>query len=119
MLAISREGGKARARAGESNQMKINEQGFTERIASQANRTASVGDAAQNVSSKISGRQASSDSLQLSTLASRLQNASSLDASRTGRLTQIAKAVGSNTFQIDPAQISRAMISEAVHSKAG
>jgi anti-sigma28 factor (negative regulator of flagellin synthesis) len=98
--------------------MKISEQGFTERIPSQTSRTGSVGDAAQGSFSKVSGRQASSDSLQLSNLASRLQNTSSTDASRAGRLSQIAQAVNSNTFKIDPAQISKAMVSEAVQSKA-
>ncbi|MDQ2840770.1 MAG: flagellar biosynthesis anti-sigma factor FlgM [Acidobacteriota bacterium] len=98
--------------------MKISEQGFTERLPSQANRATSVGDSAQSPFSKISGRQTSSDNLQLSNLASRLQNASSTDAGRAGRLSQIAKAVKSNTFTIDPAQISRAMVSEAVQSNA-
>jgi anti-sigma28 factor (negative regulator of flagellin synthesis) len=100
-------------------QMKISEQGFTERIPSQTTgRTSSIGDTAQGLSSKIAGRQTSSDTLQLSTLASRLQNASSADSGRAARLSQISKAVNSNTFQIDPAQISKAMVSEAVQSRA-
>jgi anti-sigma28 factor (negative regulator of flagellin synthesis) len=99
--------------------MKISEQGFTERIPSQANRATSVGDSANVLSSRVPGRQTSSDTLQLSSLASRLQSASSPDAGRAARLSQIAKAVQSKSFQIDPAQISKAMISEAVQMKAG
>ena len=98
--------------------MKISEQGFTERIPSQTNRATSVGDASESSFSRVSGRQTSSDSLQLSNLAARLQNSSSIDAGRAGRLSQIAKAVQSNTFAIDPTRISRAMVSEAVQSKA-
>ena len=99
--------------------MKISEQGFTERIPSQPNRTTSVGDSAKVSSSKVAGHQASSDTLQLSNLASRLQSASSSDAGRAARVSQIAKAVQSKTFQIDSAQISKAMVSEAVQMKAG
>lgn len=99
--------------------MKISEQGFTERIPSQTNRASSAGDAAQSSFSRVSGRQASSDGVQLSNLASRLQNTSSVDSGRAARLSQIAKAVQSNTFSIDPTRISRAMVSEAVQSKAG
>lgn len=98
--------------------MKISEQGFTERIPSQNTRTNSVSDAANGSSSKVAGRQAASDTLQLSSLATRLQSASSSDSGRSARLSQIAKAVQSNTFQIDPTQISKAMVSEAVQSTA-
>jgi len=99
--------------------MKISEQGFTERIPSQTNRTTSVGGTGYGPSSTVAGRQGSSDNLQLSSLASRLQNASSFDSSRAGRVAQIAKAISGNTFTIDPAQISKAMVAEAVQSKAG
>ena len=101
--------------------MKISEQGFTERIPSkaQANRTTSVNDTEKASSSQASGSRASSDTLQLSNLASRVQGPSSGDAGRAARLSQIAKAVQSNTFSIDLAQISKALVSEAVQTKAG
>jgi anti-sigma28 factor (negative regulator of flagellin synthesis) len=101
--------------------MKISEQGLTERIPSQAqaNRTTSVSDTAKASSSQVSGNRTSSDTLQLSNLASRVQSTSSGDASRAARLSQIAKAVQSNTYPIDPARISKAMVSEAVRTKAG
>ena len=101
--------------------MKISEQGLTGRIPSQAqaNRTTSVSDTAKASSSQVSGSRTSSDTLQLSNLASRVQGPSSGDAGRAARLSQIAKAVQSNTYPIDPARISKAMVSEAVRTKAG
>jgi anti-sigma28 factor (negative regulator of flagellin synthesis) len=101
--------------------MKISEQGFTERIPSQAqaNRTTSVSDTAKAPSSQVSGSRTSSDTLELSNLAARVQSPSSGDAGRAARLSQIAKAVQSNTYPIDPGRISKAMVSEAVRTKAG
>jgi hypothetical protein len=48
-----------------------------------------------------------------------VQGPSSGDAGRAARLSQIAKAVQFNTFSIDLAQISKALVSEAVQTKAG
>ena len=98
--------------------MKISDQGFTERLPAQVDRAASTSAPSGGSSSGISARTGSSDGLQLSSLASRLQSASSSDAQRSSRITQITSAVQSNTFKIDPAQISKAMVSEAVQSSA-
>jgi anti-sigma28 factor (negative regulator of flagellin synthesis) len=100
----------------ENAEMKINDQGFTERLPAQTGRTNTVSDSAYGSYSAQAGKQTSSDSLQLSNLASRLQNTSSADASRAARLNQIASAVNSNAFRIDPAQISSAIVSEAVQT---
>jgi anti-sigma28 factor (negative regulator of flagellin synthesis) len=66
--------------------------------------------------SNPSSRSGSSDRVQLSSLASRLQSTGSDDAARSARMSQIAKAVNSNAFRIDPMQISKAIVSEAIHS---
>jgi anti-sigma28 factor (negative regulator of flagellin synthesis) len=95
--------------------MKITDQGFTGRLSGQPTNTGAVS-GTQSQAAGAYGRPSSSDSLQLSNLASLLQSASAGDSDRTARVGQIAKAVGSNTFQIDPAQISGAMVSEALHA---
>jgi anti-sigma28 factor (negative regulator of flagellin synthesis) len=100
--------------------MKISDNGFSERISTPSTRTQSSGEVSQGSSSSSAYRSGSStDTLQLSSFASRLQNSSSVDSSRASRIAQITKAVQSNSFQVDPMQISRAMVSEAVGSKAG
>jgi len=93
--------------------MKISDQGFTERIPSQTSRTSGVNGVAGQGSSSIAGVQGSPDKLQLSNLAAILAQSQSLDADRSGRLSQLTAAVKSNTFQFNPAQISSAIISEA------
>jgi anti-sigma28 factor (negative regulator of flagellin synthesis) len=100
--------------------MKISDNGFSERIATPTTRPQStVQSGSCSSSSSCSGSAGSSDNFQLSNIASRLQNAYSLDSSRASRVSQIAKAVSSNSFQIDPMQISKAMVSEAVATQAG
>jgi anti-sigma28 factor (negative regulator of flagellin synthesis) len=99
--------------------MKISEQGLTGPMPSQANRTTSVRDTAEASSSQAAGNRTSSDALQLSNLASRVQSTSSGDAGHAARLGQIANAVQSDTYPIDPARIGKAMVSEAVRIKAG
>ncbi len=96
--------------------MKINEQGFTERLPSQTSRTTSVSSTSSVESTAGGAKSSSPDNLQLSTLAARLQNSSTSDAGRGARLAQISKAVSSNTFTINPAQISGALVSEAIQS---
>ena len=95
--------------------MKITDQGFTGRLSGNNGGASAV----QNNGStpgNTSTRQSSSDNLQLSSLASLLQNASASDAGRSARVSQIASAVQNNSFRIDPAQISSAMVSEALHA---
>jgi anti-sigma28 factor (negative regulator of flagellin synthesis) len=96
--------------------MKISDQGFTERLSSQASRAGSTNDAAQGNSVSSKQQSGSSDLLQLSSIASRLQNASSGDAaaSRASRVSQLSQIVNSGNFRIDPSKISSALISEAV-----
>lgn len=102
--------------------MKISDQGFTERLSSPPSQVSSTDYAAQGTtgSSKQQGV-GSSDLLQLSSFASRLQNAGSGEdaaSSRAARLSQLAQLVNSGGYQIDPSKISSAMVSEAVQASA-
>lgn len=103
--------------------MQINDQGFTERLSSgsTASRVASTSDATNGTTGASKQQGSSSDLLQLSSFAARLQSAGTGDAassSRSSRLSQIAQLVNSGSFQIDPAKISSALVSEAVQSAA-
>lgn len=98
--------------------MKINDQGFTERLSPQTGRTGSVDQQDSSSGPKSTGNGSSFDVLQLSGLASRLQASSSGDASRSLRLNEIAGSVRSNTFQVNSGQISGAMVSEAIQASA-
>jgi anti-sigma28 factor (negative regulator of flagellin synthesis) len=100
--------------------MRINDQGFTERLSSSTNRsdeTKAAGSSSSSSTSKLSGG-SSADNLQLSSIASHLQSLGSNDSDRAARVSQIAKAVGNNTYQISAAKISQAVVSEAVQSAA-
>ena len=100
--------------------MKITDQGFTERISSGANRIQSANDASQGSSALSKQTNGSSDLLQLSSIASRLQTSDSGDAAanRASRISQLAGIVKSGAFQIDPAKISSALVSEALQPAA-
>ena len=98
--------------------MKINDQGFTERISSQASPTTGIGGDSGRRSSSTGSAQTSADNLQLSSLASILQTSRSLDSQRSGKLSEIASAVRSNTFQFNAAQISSALVSEAAQGSS-
>jgi anti-sigma28 factor (negative regulator of flagellin synthesis) len=100
--------------------MRINDQGFTERLSNSANRsdeTKAAGGTSSSASSKLSGG-ASSDHLQLSSIASQLQSLGDNGSDRAARVSQIAKAVNSNTYQVSAAKISQALVSEAIQSAA-
>ena len=94
--------------------MKISDQGFTERISSQPSRTEYASGSGSGSSSGVGRQSSSSDNLQISDLASRLQSTSSDVADRAARLGQISQAVNSGTFQFNPSQMSSAIVSEAV-----
>lgn len=101
--------------------MRINDQGFTERLSSPAGNRLEETNASGSDSSaaaKLSGQAGTTDKLQLSNVATQLQNLGTNDSDRTARLSQIAKAVNSNTYQVNAAKISQAMVSEAVQSAA-
>lgn len=96
--------------------------GFSERIATTSTRTQSTTEIGRTGSGNYSKRtdsSFSSDTLQLSNVAARIQSSTSSDTGRTTRLAAIAQAVQSNSYQVDPMRISKAMVSEAVGSKAG
>jgi flagellar biosynthesis anti-sigma factor FlgM len=100
--------------------MKITDNGFSERIATPATRTQQAAELGRNSSTNSSNRGGNSaDTLQLSSLASRLQSGSSLDSGRSSRLSAISQAIHSGSFQADSMQISKGLVAEAVSSKAG
>jgi flagellar biosynthesis anti-sigma factor FlgM len=99
--------------------MQITEQGFTERLSTPSGRIGSTGDVTQGTPGVSKQGSGSSDSLQISSFASLLQSAGTGDAASSGRaarLSQIAQLVNSGNYQVDPAKISSAMVSEAVQS---
>jgi flagellar biosynthesis anti-sigma factor FlgM len=99
--------------------MKISDQGFTERLSSPPSRVSPADDAAQGTSASSKQQSGSSDLLQLSSFASRLQSAGSGDdaaSSRASRVSQLTQLVNSGGYQIDPSKISSAMVSEAVQA---
>jgi anti-sigma28 factor (negative regulator of flagellin synthesis) len=98
--------------------MKINDNAFSERIATPNTRTQSTGQATSESSSAVYGTSDSADQWQPSDLASRLQTTQPGDTTRAARLNQIAQAVKSNSFQVDSMQISKALVSEAVAGQA-
>lgn len=99
--------------------MKISDNGFSERITTPAPRAPFSELPGKSSGGATGTSNTGSDTLHLSSFASRLQSSSASDSGRSSRVASIAKAVQSNTFTVDPAQISRAMVSEAVGSKAG
>jgi anti-sigma28 factor (negative regulator of flagellin synthesis) len=98
--------------------MKISDQGFTERLTSPTARSGNATEVARSGSAAKTGNSSSPDSVQLSTVASQLQNTSATDSARSTRVSQIAQAVRNNTFQVNPAQISGALVSEAIQPSA-
>jgi flagellar biosynthesis anti-sigma factor FlgM len=97
--------------------MKINDQGFTERLPASPHR-AEEGKQSGTAPTSLSGAGQSIDKLQLSSVASQLQSMAQTDSGRSARISQIAKAVQSNTYQVDAGKIGAAMVSEAVRSTA-
>jgi anti-sigma28 factor (negative regulator of flagellin synthesis) len=96
--------------------MKITDQGFTERLSSQANRLNSASDAEQGAAASSTQPSGCSDLLQLSSIASRLQTAEADESAggRASRVSQLARVVNSGSFRINASQISSALISESV-----
>ncbi len=95
-------------------EMKIQDQGMTERLSNQTPATAVLNDtAAAGRSLKAKESAGDGDNWQLSTLTRQMQNAGPIsDASRADMVKRTAKAVESGSYQIDYANISRAMIAE-------
>ena len=93
--------------------MKINDQGFSERLPGAA-KTASVDQTAVTGSNGRTNAQPSTDTVQLSKLAAKLQKVSAGDSTRAARVSAIAAAVRNNTFEINPARISSAIVSEGI-----
>jgi len=96
--------------------MRVNDNGFTERVATPAapvTGAASTGQQGRSTTTGVTSE--TGDNLQLSGFAARLNSGSSADASnRAERVSQLAKAINDKTFQISSSVVSAALVSEAV-----
>jgi anti-sigma28 factor (negative regulator of flagellin synthesis) len=98
--------------------MKVNDHGFTERVATAATPAPAIVSALNSSSSADAPAAANGDDLQLSGFAARLNSGMGADAaSRAERVSQVANAVNVGTFQIDSAAVSGSIVSEALQSK--
>jgi anti-sigma28 factor (negative regulator of flagellin synthesis) len=103
--------------------MRINDQGFTERLPGSAGRAeeGKQTGGASSISSSSSkpgsvNHYGATDKLQLSNIASQLQSLGQDSSSRAAHVQEIAKAVHSKTYQVNAAAISHALVSESIDS---
>lgn len=97
--------------------MRINDNGFTERVATPSTPTSGVGSTNPGRSLTSGSASEAGDNLELSGFAARLNSGSSVDASnRADRVSQLAQAVNDKSFQIDSSRVSAALISESLKS---
>jgi anti-sigma28 factor (negative regulator of flagellin synthesis) len=95
--------------------MKVNDQGFTERIATPVSPVVGTGSAANSRSFATAPETGAGDDLQLSGFAARLNGPVGAEASvRADRVGQIAKAINTGTFRVDTAAVSRSIVSEGL-----
>jgi len=102
--------------------MRINDNGFTERVASPATPPAPRSPATDKVASQANSTEsptsATGDNLQLSGFAARLSGGLAADTSnRASNVSIVAEAVRAGTFQIDVSAVSRSIIAEGLQSK--
>ena len=96
--------------------MRINDQNGHGNAVPQTNGTSSAGRANATANGKAaSGSGSGSDSVQLSGFAGQLSKSLQAGSSnRSQRVSEIAQAVRSGTYQVDGAAVSRAMIDQAI-----
>ena len=102
--------------------MRINDNGFTERVATPASPPApppETGKVAGSLHSTTDQTTAGTgDNLQLSGFAARLNGGLAADTSnRANKVSLVANAVSAGTFRIDTAAVSRALVTEGLQSK--
>jgi hypothetical protein len=98
--------------------MKVNDNGFTERVATAAPSAPASGSTANGRYALVSQTTESGDDVQLSGFAARLNDGVNTEASnRTDHLNKVANAVNSGAFRIDTAAVSRSIVSEALQSQ--
>jgi anti-sigma28 factor (negative regulator of flagellin synthesis) len=102
--------------------MRINDNGFTERVASPATAPAARSHETDKVAGQATSPErqtsAAGDSLQLSGFAARLNGGLAADTSnRASKVSAVAEAVRAGTFQIDTSAVSRSIIAEGLQSK--
>jgi anti-sigma28 factor (negative regulator of flagellin synthesis) len=102
--------------------MRINDNGFTERVASPATQpappTPESGKLAAKGASTDTQATANGDNLQLSGFAARLSSGLEADTSnRASNVSKVAEAVRAGTFQVDVSAVSRSIIAEGLQGK--
>jgi anti-sigma28 factor (negative regulator of flagellin synthesis) len=102
--------------------MRINDNGFTERVATPAAPAAPPPEtgkvAGSNTTTGSQATAGTSDNLQLSGFAARLNSGQAADTSnRADNVSRIADAVNAGTFRIDTTAVSRSIIVEGLQSK--
>jgi hypothetical protein len=98
--------------------MKVNDHGFTERVATAATPAPAIGSATNSSSSADATTAATGDDLQLSGFAARLNSGMGADAaSRAERVSQVANAVNAGVFLIDSSAMSASIVSEALQGR--
>jgi len=102
--------------------MRINDNGFTERVATPAApptpppETGKVAGSQSGTSNQTTT--STGDALQLSGFAARLNSGQAADTSnRADNVSRVANAVSTGTFKIDTAAVSRSIVTEALQSK--
>jgi anti-sigma28 factor (negative regulator of flagellin synthesis) len=101
--------------------MKIQDNGFTERVATPVAPPTSPPETGRVVSNDIGTNNqtttVASDNLQLSGFAARLNSGLAADtANRADNVSRIADAVNAGTFQIDTAAVTRSIVTEGLQS---
>jgi anti-sigma28 factor (negative regulator of flagellin synthesis) len=103
--------------------MRINDNGFTERVATPAAPPTPPSRETEKAagSQSATGNQPSTntgDNLQLSGFAARLNDGLAADTSnRASKVSLVANAVSAGTFRIDTAAVSRSIVTEGLQNK--
>jgi len=101
--------------------MRINDQNGRGNALTQTNGTSSVGRTDRHGDAKpASGAGSGSDSVQISGIAGQLSKTLAAgSSSRSQRVSELAQAVRSGTYQVDGAAVSRAMVDQAISMGKG
>jgi anti-sigma28 factor (negative regulator of flagellin synthesis) len=99
--------------------MRINENGFTEKVATPSTPPPAAGKVVSTTSTETSPvTTGSGDNLQLSGFAARLNSGLETDtATRAANVSRIAASVNAGAFQIDTAAVSSSIVTEGLQSR--
>ena len=99
--------------------MRVNENGFTEKVATPSTPPAATGKVVNKPSTETAPvATGAGDNLQLSGFAARLNSGLEADTStRAANVSNIANSINAGKFQIDTAAVSRSLVAEGLQSK--